>query len=83
MKHDWTGGTKECWRGIVVSIYAIVLLHSFRLPNEHFSENVLYVLHLDVSIRDMISHSQYMVKIEQEHLLQNAKLEHFSIDITY
>ena len=38
---------------------------------------------LDVSVRDITSHKQFMDRIKQEHLVQNAKLEHFDMDVTY
>ena len=38
---------------------------------------------VEVSIRDTISHKQFMNKLEQKRLLENAKLQHFNIETTF
>ena len=38
---------------------------------------------VEVSIRDTISHKQFMNKLEQKRLLVNAKLQHFNIETTF
>ncbi len=38
---------------------------------------------VEVSLRDMLSHKQFVNKLEQKRLLENAQIQHFSIETTF